>query len=210
MKKEKNIIQKTIIFITVILLVLLTNYLINLYNEKTLITVKDNDIESIYQKYQVNIKKIYNTLEKISLKTNNIYTLKDEYKDNSKYKNYNGLLLKISNILNSKESIFLLEKPTNNINYKTINYDSKLLTYKQVLNSINNNQNDEIINSYINTVINLININSESNYQNSKKTNLFNILGKSLIYTDYKKLLENELELTAIINNLVEYIEKNI
>lgn len=187
MKKEKNIIQKTIIFITVILLVLLTNYLINFYNEKT-----------------------YNTLEKISLKTNNIYTLKDEYKDNSKYKNYNGLLLKISNILNSKESIFLLEKPTNNINYKTINYDSKLLTYKQVLNSINNNQNDEIINSYINTVINLININSESNYQNSKKTNLFNILGKSLIYTDYKKLLENELELTAIINNLVEYIEKNI
>ena len=210
MKKEKNIIQKTIIFITVILLVLLTNYLINLYNEKTLITVKDNDIESIYQKYQVNIKKTYNTLEKISLKTNNIYTLKDEYKDNSKYKNYNGLLLKISNILNSKESIFLLEKPTNNINYKTINYDSKLLTYKQVLNSINNNQNDEIINSYINTVINLININSESNYQNSKKTNLFNILGKSLIYTDYKKLLENELELTVIINNLVEYIEKNI
>lgn len=210
MKKEKNIIQKTIIFITVILLVLLTNYLINLYNEKTLITVKDNDIESIYQKYQVNIKKTYNTLEKISLKTNNIYTLKDEYKDNSKYKNYNDLLLKISNILNSKESIFLLEKPTNNINYKTINFDSKLLTYKQVLNSINNNQNDEIINSYINTVINIISINSESNYHNSKKTNLFNISGKSLIYTDYKKLLENELELTTIINNLVEYIEKNI
>ncbi len=120
------------------------------------------------------------------------------------------MLLKISNILNSKESIFLLEKPTNNINYKTINFDSKLLTYKQVLNSINNNQNDEIINSYINTVINIISINSESNYHNSKKTNLFNISGKSLIYTDYKKLLENELELTTIINNLVEYIEKNI
>lgn len=210
MNKNKPIILKTIIFVSIILLIILTNFIINSYNEKTSINIKTDDIKELQQKYQITMTNTYSILERICTKENNIYVLKDKYKTNNNYSSYNNLILKISNSLNSKDNLLLLEKNQNTITYKTLDFTNRVLNYKNIINNLNDNQNDKIINSYINTITNLITINCEEDYYNSKKINLFNLSGKTVIYNDYKKLIDNEFEITNALYNIVEYIEKSL
>lgn len=207
MNKNKPIILKTIIFISIILLIILTNFIINSYNEQTPINITTDEMKELQQKYQIAITNTYSILERICTKENNIYVLKDKYKTNNNYSSYNNLILKISNSLNSKDNLLLLEKNQNTITYKNLDFTNRVLNYKNIINNLNDNQNDKIINSYINTIANLITINCEEEYYNSKKINLFNLSGKAVIYNDYKKLIDNEFEIINAIYNIVEYIE---
>lgn len=210
MNKNKPIILKTIIFISIILLIILTNFIINSYNEQTPINITTDEIKELQQKYQITITNTYSILERICTKENDIYVLKDKYKTNNNYSSYNNLILKISNSLNSKDNLLLLEKNQNTITYKNLDFTNRVLNYKNIINNLNDNQNDKIINSYINTIANLITINCEEDYYNSKKINLFNLSGKTVIYNDYKKLIDNEFEIINAIYNIVEYIEKSL
>lgn len=210
MNKNKPIILKTIIFVSIILLIILTNFIINSYNEQTPINITTDEVKELQQKYQIAITNAYSILERICTKENNIYVLKDKYKTNNNYSSYNNLILKISNSLNSKDNLLLLEKNQNTIIYKNLDFTNRVLNYKNIINNLNDNQNDKIINSYINTIANLITINCEEDYYNSKKINLFNLSGKTVIYNDYKKLIDNEFEITNAIYNIVEYIEKSL
>ncbi len=207
MNKNKPIILKTIIFISIILLIILTNFIINSYNEQTPINITTDEMKELQQKYQIAMTNTYSILERICTKENNIYVLKDKYKTNNNYSSYNNLILKISNSLNSKDNLLLLEKNQNTITYKNLDFTNRVLNYKNIINNLNDNQNDKIINSYINTIANLITINCEEEYYNSKKINLFNLSGKAVIYNDYKKLIDNEFEIINAIYNIVEYIE---
>lgn len=210
MNKNKPIILKTIIFVSIILLIILTNFIINSYNEQTPINITTDEVKELQQKYKITMTNTYSILERICTKENNIYVLKDKYKTNNNYSSYNNLILKISNSLNSKDNLLLLEKNQNTITYKNLDFTNRVLNYKNIINNLNDNQNDKIINSYINTIANLITINCEEDYYNSKKINLFNLSGKTVIYNDYKKLIDNEFEITNAIYNIVEYIEKSL
>ncbi len=74
------------------------------------------------------------------------------------------------------------------------------------MTSLYNSTYNHIINSYIDSYIKLISLNCKSSYQRIE----FNFFGKKDLYNDYKKIINNELEAIRIINNILNYIEKDI
>lgn len=207
--KYKHINTIKIILICFVI-ILVSKDIIALYNEKTPINTKTNEVNEIFEKYDNTHSLLLKQLDKICEKENNIYILKNKYENNSNYTYYNGVILIISNFLNSSDKFFLTEKKFNKIDYDTINFKNRITNYKQIMSSMLSNDNNNIINAYINSIINIISISYEEDYYNMKTNKLFNLSGKKYIYNDYNKIISIELEYMTTLYNIVQYIENTL
>lgn len=181
-----------------------------LYIIKKTINTKTNEVNEIFKKYDNTHSLLLKQLDKICEKENNIYILKNKYENNSNYTYYNGVILIISNFLNSSNKFFLTEKKFNKIDYDTINFKNRITNYKQIMSSMLSNDNNNIINAYINSIINIISISYEEDYYNMKTNKLFNLSGKKYIYNDYNKIISIELEYMTTLYNIVQYIQNTL
>lgn len=199
-----------IIIVCLIIILLLKNF-INFYNEKTNINTRTKEVKEIYERYDSTRALLLSQLDKICVKENNIFILKEEFTNEQNYDYYNGIILNISHIINSSDKFFLAEQKNIKINYSTLNFNNRIANYKQIMRSIaNNNDSNNIVSSYINTIINIISISFKEEYYDMRVNKLFNLFGKEYIYSDYKKTLGIELELMNTLYNIVQYIQADI
>ena len=199
-----------IIIVCLIIILLLKNF-INFYNEKTNINTRTKEVKEISERYDSTRALLLSQLDKICVKENNIFILKEEFTNEQNYDYYNGIILNISHIINSSDKFFLAEQKNIKINYSTLNFNNRIANYKQIMRSIaNNNDSNNIVSSYINTIINIISISFKEEYYDMRVNKLFNLFGKEYIYSDYKKTLGIELELMNTLYNIVQYIQADI
>lgn len=207
-KKVKDYIAKIIMTFLVISVLILPRELINLYNEKTAIDVRTKEIKELYSNYESINQQIIKILDKICIKENDIYILKNEYTENKNYSYFNSIILIISNILNSNTN--LLDKNNNKIHYEQIMFDKRMAMYKQRIQPLINNNYNNIINSYVKSIINILSIDFDDSYYNTRRNKLFNINGRKEIYNDYMILLQVEYEITNMMYNIIQYIQGEI
>lgn len=199
-----------IIIVCLIIILLLKNS-INFYNEKTNINTRTKEVKEIYERYDSTRALLLSQLDKICVKESDIFILKEEFTNEQNYDYYNGIILNISHILNSSDKFFLAEQKNIKINYSTLNFNNRIANYKQIMRSIaNNNDSNNIVSSYINTIINIMSISFKEEYYDMRVNKLFNLFGKEYIYSDYKKTLDIELELMNTLYNIVQYIQADI
>lgn len=207
-KNSKKNVAIKIFILLLILVIILTRPLISLYNEKTNINVSTQETKEIYSNYESLNQDIIEVLNEMCIKENDIYILKNSYKDNDDYLYFNNILLLISNILNSTNSAFLVENKYDKIHYELINFRKRIVNYKTMLQGFVGN--NDIIDSYANSIINILSIDFNENYYSTRINKLFNINGKQTIYNDYMKLLRVEYEITDMMYNIVKYIQSEI
>lgn len=212
--KKRNLYP--LLALIVILSIVLINGIINIYNENTKISLKNEEIEEIYSEYDKLITNTNNILNNLCyFEKNSSCSLKEKYKDNENYNYYNGLLLQIAN--RTKNITSPLKKKPTFITYSKLYPETDLYFKTSIVNTKNlmmvnllNDNKDSIINDYLNTSIKLLDINYEETYHYKKKHTLFYFDGKNAIYDEYKKTLENELESTKILYNIVKHIEQEL
>lgn len=75
-------------------------------------------------------------------------------------------------------------------------FDKRMAMYKQRIQPLINNNYNNIINSYVKSIINILSIDFDDSYYNTRRNKLFNINGRKEIYNDYMILLQVEYEIT--------------
>lgn len=207
--KEKNYKIYVIILLIILVFVCITKFSIDIYNEKTQINLDTDEIVRIYQEYDIYEQKIENNLKEICIfEENNICTLKTEYENNENYQYYNTTLIHISNLLNSN-SVNMITKKLTIIKYEDLKFDRRISNVKEMIKMIGEDT-DSIIYDYLNSLNKLITIHAEESYYSKKANNIFNYNGKEIIYNDYRKIIETELEVYKIVHNITKYIETDL
>ena len=207
--KEKNYKISIIISLLILVFICIVKLSIDAYNEKTQINLNMDEITRVYQEYDIYKEDIENNLKKICVfDENNICTLKEEYENNENYQYYNHTLLHISNLLNSN-SVNMITKKLTTIKYEDLKFKIRMSNVKKTVKMIETDT-DNTISDYLNSLNKIITIHAEENYYYAKKNHLFNYNGKKIIYNDYRKIIETELEVYKIVLNITKYIEMDL
>lgn len=193
----------------IVILLYVVEFSIDIYNEKTQINLDTDEIMEVYKKYDIYKEEIDNNLKKICIfDQNNVCMLREEYEDSENYQYYNSTLLHISNLLNSSSIRLITEKMTS-IKYEDLKFKIRMFNVKEMIKMIDTDS-DSILCDYLNSLNRIITIHAEENYYFSKKNNLFNYHGKDIMYNDYRKIIETELEVYKIVYNITKYIERDL
>lgn len=207
--KAKNHKISIIISLLILVFICIVKLSIDAYNEKTQINLDTDEIIRVYQEYDIYEEEIGNNLKKICIfDENNICTLKAEYENNENYQYYNDTLLHISNLLNSN-SVNMITKKLTIIKYEDLKFKRRISNVKEMVKMIETDTNS-IIYDYLNSLNKIITIHAEENYYYAKENNLFNYNGKEIIYNDYRKIIETELEVYKIVYNITKHIETDL
>ncbi len=199
------------IFLALILLFVIISIGFNIFNEHTSINLKTEEIKDIYTEYDNLVNDSLNIINNISYKEGYTCILNETYKNNDNYNYYNEMLMHICNIINSNGTL-IIDKKLDSVKYEKLEpvFKNKFIGLKERATALYNENEQTIINDYLNSFINLISVNNESSYQESLNNSIINIFGKKYLYNDYKKEITYEKEIINIIDAILQDIQKNL